>query len=51
VIATTCLCIALLPLGVRVLAHGNMPPARLFWGWLIFSSAVIGLFFFLGQAG
>jgi hypothetical protein len=51
VIATTCLCIALLPLGVRVLAHGNMPPARLFWGWLIFFSAVIGLFFFLGQAG
>lgn len=51
VIATSCLCIALVPLGVRVLAHGSMPPARLFWGWLIFSSAVIGLFFFLGQAG
>ena len=51
VIATGCLCIALLPLGVRVLAQGTMPPARIFWGWLIFSTAVVGLFFFLGQAG
>ncbi|SDF53114.1 hypothetical protein SAMN04487996_11182 [Dyadobacter soli] len=51
VIATGCACVALLPLGIRVLMHGSMPPARIFWGWLIFSSAVIGLFFFLGQAG
>ncbi|WP_353719417.1 hypothetical protein [Dyadobacter sp. 676] len=51
VIATACLCSALLPLGVRVLVYGHMPPARIFWGWVIFFSAVIGLFFFLGQAG
>jgi hypothetical protein len=51
VIATGSLCIAFIPLGVRVLSQGAMPPARIFWGWLIFSSAVIGLFFFLGQAG
>lgn len=50
-VATGCLCIAFLPLGIRVLTDGPMPSPRLFWGWLIFVIAVIGLFFFLGQAG
>ncbi|WP_339320368.1 hypothetical protein [Paenibacillus sp. FSL R10-2734] len=50
-IATLGLCVALLPLGIKVLREDPKPSTIVIFGWIILSIALIGFFYFFGQAG
>jgi hypothetical protein len=50
-IATAGLCVALLPVGIKVLREGPKPSKMVIFGWIILSIALIGFFYFFGQAG
>ncbi len=51
VIAATGLCIALVPLGIKVLKDGPRPTAKSIAGWTSIIIVVIAILYFLGQAG
>jgi len=51
VIATGGLCIALAPLGIKVLWEGPWPGHRAILGWSLLIIGVLVILFFLGQAG
>ncbi|QEC54160.1 hypothetical protein FRZ59_04320 [Anseongella ginsenosidimutans] len=51
VIATAGLCIAMCPLGIRVLHNGQRPAARAVLAWSAAVALVIILLYFFGQAG
>jgi hypothetical protein len=51
VLATACLCVALIPLGVNVLRDGPAPGTQAMLGWLALILGLVTLMFFLGQAG
>jgi hypothetical protein len=51
VLATTGLCIALLPLGHRVLTSGPIPPPLTILGWIALMLGLAVLMYFFGQAG
>lgn len=51
VIATASLCIAFVPLGIKVLLDGPRPETRPLLGWSIVIVVVMIALFFLGQAG
>ncbi|KAA5546563.1 hypothetical protein F0145_10895 [Adhaeribacter rhizoryzae] len=51
VIATAGLCIALVPLGIKVLQSGPIPNLKAVIGWLLIVLTVVVVFYFLGQAG
>lgn len=50
-IATAGLCVALLPLGIKVLREGPKLSTMVILGWILFSFALIGFFYFFGQVG
>ncbi|QYR23913.1 hypothetical protein KZ483_04680 [Paenibacillus sp. sptzw28] len=50
-IATVGLCIALIPLGIKVLAEGSRPSAVIVISRAVMTIVLIGLFFLFGQAG
>lgn len=50
-VATIGLCIALLPLGFKILRDGPKPTARSLFGWSIGTFLLIGIFYLFGQAG
>jgi hypothetical protein len=51
VIATSGLCVALVPLGIKVLRDGPMPSSRAIFGWSLLVVGLGILLFFLGEAG
>ncbi|MGV3587380.1 MAG: hypothetical protein ACO1OF_10280 [Adhaeribacter sp.] len=51
VIATAGLCLALVPLGIKVLQAGATPNFKAVIGWLLVVITVAVVFYFLGQAG
>jgi hypothetical protein len=51
VVATVGLCIALIPLGFKVLRYGPIPSLRTILGWVLLITLLGFLFFFIGQAG
>lgn len=51
VIATASLCIALVPLGVKVLRNGPTPGSRVIIGWVALILGLIMLMYLWGQAG
>src|SRR5690606_25725663 len=51
VVATLGLCIALVPLGIRVLREGPTPRPSTIIGWLLLVVVLVGLFFILGRMG
>ena len=51
VLATAGLCIALVPLGFRVLRNGPIPPPRAMLGWGLLVITGLTVMFLLGQAG
>lgn len=51
VVATTGLCIALVPLGIKVLKDGPAPAYKAVAGWTLIIIAVVAILYFLGQAG
>jgi hypothetical protein len=51
VIATGGLCVALVPLGIKVLREGPMPNHRVIVGWSLLTIGLLVILFFLGQAG
>jgi len=51
VIATLGLCIALVPLGLRVLKDGAVLSYKTIGSWLLLIAAIIIFLFFLGQSG
>lgn len=51
VLATTGLCIALLPLGKRVLMSGSLPSVRMIVSWSLLILGLATLMYFFGQAG
>jgi hypothetical protein len=50
-IATGGLCVALAPLGIKVLLEGPMPRSRAVLGWSFLIIGLLVILFFLGQAG
>ncbi|GAB3998812.1 hypothetical protein GCM10028807_47490 [Spirosoma daeguense] len=50
-LATAGLCVALIPLGVNVLNDGPKPTAQRIAGWVLLIIMLVGLMYFLGQAG
>ncbi|MEC0258616.1 hypothetical protein PAEVO_16350 [Paenibacillus sp. GM2FR] len=50
-IATAGLCVALLPLGFKVLTEGPKPKLKTLFIWIILTFLLIGFFYFFGQAG
>jgi hypothetical protein len=46
-----CLCIALVPLGVKVLRTGIMPEKKFLGLWIVLILFMLALMYFLGQAG
>lgn len=50
-IATAGLCVAFLPLGIKVLREGTKPSTMVILGWILLSAALIVFFYFFGQAG
>jgi hypothetical protein len=51
VVAIGGLCVALLPLGIKVLREGPMPSYRTILGWSVLMIGLLAILFFLGQAG
>ncbi|GLX68930.1 hypothetical protein [Paenibacillus glycanilyticus] len=51
IIAVAGLCIALMPLGIQVLRDGPNPPARNVLLSIVLGTVLIGVFYFIGQAG
>ena len=51
VAATTGLCIALVPLGIKVLKDGPTPAYKVVVSWAFVIIAVVAILYFLGQAG
>jgi len=51
VVATGGLCIALVPLGVKLLREHPTPSFRKLAGWCLFVAALIALMFYFGQLG
>jgi hypothetical protein len=51
VLATVGLCVALIPLGVKVLGDGPAPGTRRIIGWSLLILGLITLMYFFGQAG
>jgi len=51
VIATGGLCVALAPLGIKVLREGPRPSRRAIVGWSFLIIGALVILFFLGQAG
>lgn len=51
ILSTACLCVALVPLGVKVLVDGPPIPARTILSWVMLILGLITLMFFWGQAG
>jgi len=51
VVAAAGLCVALVPLGLKVLTDGPMPGLKTAVGWTLGISLLIALLYFLGQAG
>jgi hypothetical protein len=51
VIAVSGLCVALLPLGVKVLCEGPRPAPRALIGWSLLLLALCYIFYFLGERG
>jgi len=51
VLAAAGLCVALVPLGVKVLTDGPMPGWKVTLGWMLGICLLIALLYFLGQAG
>jgi hypothetical protein len=51
VVATAGLCVALVPLGVRVLREGPTPRPRAVVGYSLLAIAGLTVMFLLGQAG
>lgn len=51
VVATAGLCVALVPLGFKILRAGPMPGSRAAVSWFLMIAAVGTVFFFLDQAG
>ena len=51
VVAITGLCIALVPLGIKVLNDGLPPSYKAVASWLLIIIAVVAILYFLGQAG
>jgi len=51
VLAAAGLCVALVPLGVKVLTDGPMPGWKVTLGWTLGICLLIALLYFLGQAG
>jgi hypothetical protein len=50
-IAASGLCIALVPLGVKVLKDGPMPSMKIFITWTLIIIVLVTILYFLGQAG
>src|SRR5262245_558022 len=51
VVAIGGLCVALVPLGIKVLRQGPMPSYRTILGWSVLIIGMVLIFFFFGQAG
>jgi hypothetical protein len=51
VAATGGLCVALVPLGVKVLRDGRTPSYRTILGWSVLMIGLVIIIFFIGQAG
>ena len=51
VISTSGLCVALVPLGIKVLTHGPNPGIKAISGRLLLTIILLSAMFFLGQAG
>jgi hypothetical protein len=51
ILATIGLCVALIPLGIKVLCDGPKPGIRSILAWTVLIILLIGFMYFLGQAG
>jgi hypothetical protein len=51
IVAASGLCIALVPLGFKVLNDGTRPGVKATIGWTLIVTVVIAILYFLGQAG